>query len=78
MSFVVIRDPRLGGHNHPTVVHVPRGDAEAEAKRLAEGERGVAYFVCEFVAQALLPKQQAEIKRFGDGAEDPWDEDVPF
>lgn len=78
MAYVVIRDPRLGGHNHPTTVHDTRPEAEAEAKRLAEASRGVLFLVANFVSGCELPKEEAKVIRYDDGKGhcDPWE--IPF
>jgi len=78
MAYVVVRDPRLGGHNHPTVVHLTRMDAEAEAQRLAERNRGDLFLVASFVSGVQLPLEKAQVVRYDTGGEsDPWDE-IPF
>jgi hypothetical protein len=76
MAFVVIRDPRLGGHNHPTVVHDHREEAEQEAVRLAEANRGVLFLVADIIGGAELPKEQAKILHYDRGDGGPWD--IPF
>jgi hypothetical protein len=78
MSFVVIRDPRLGGHNHPTVVHVNRADAVFEAKRLAAQNRGTLFLVASLVAGCQLPEPEATVEEYSGSNPDPWDDEVPF
>lgn len=76
MAYVVIRDPRLGGHNHPTFVHDDRDSAEREAKRLAGLNRGVLFIVAQIIAGAELPNPEAKIERYDRGDPGPWD--IPF
>ncbi len=78
MSFVVIRDPKTAAHVHPVVIHTSRSEAEAEAKRLAEANRGTLFLVAIFVSGCELPKEVAKIVRYddGSGAGDPWE--IPF
>lgn len=79
MAYVVIRDPRTAQPNQPTRLYDAPAPAEAEAKRLAECNRGVLFCVAEIISGAILPAPEAVVTDYRENpSADPFSDDIPF